>query len=420
MQQMFEFDVVGGTAARKIISESRSEIVSVVRDAYLAHHRGDSINPNSYFLRFPGKPSARIIALPAYLGGDTDVAGIKWIGSFPENIQNNIPRASAVLLLNDYTTGYPFACLEASQISAARTAASAVLGAARLLGRTEAEKIAVVGSGIIARNIVEFFAAESWSVGEFALHDQVPDYARSLATHIRESLGHTASVSDSLSDALKGADVVVLATTSALEGVRQAVGHGCGVAEAFPDVCGERPGVVGDLVVQGELADRPALGGEELDDVAGDDAGADHGDLLGLGAAEQPCRPQDGGGGRACRADLRGLQAGEGVAGGVVVEQQDGRRPGDVVLDVFGEAADPLDARDVRVAAQVGGQGDDPCARFAGEAQEVAVGVDRIAPVVGEVRVADHRDDFGAGLADDLAGGGAAYHVELKHLLHRS
>ncbi|WP_226652268.1 2,3-diaminopropionate biosynthesis protein SbnB [Streptomyces hydrogenans] len=211
---MFEFDVVGGTAARKIISESRSEIVSVVRDAYLAHHRGDSINPNSYFLRFPGKPSARIIALPAYLGGDTDVAGIKWIGSFPENIQNNIPRASAVLLLNDYTTGYPFACLEASQISAARTAASAVLGAARLLGRTEAEKIAVVGSGIIARNIVEFFAAESWSVGEFALHDQVPDYARSLATHIRESLGHTASVSDSLSDALKGADVVVLATTA--------------------------------------------------------------------------------------------------------------------------------------------------------------------------------------------------------------
>ncbi|MFF3596782.1 2,3-diaminopropionate biosynthesis protein SbnB [Kitasatospora indigofera] len=211
---MFEFDVVGGTTARKIISESRSELVSVVRDAYLAHYRGDSINPNSYFLRFPGKPSARIIALPAYLGGDTDVAGIKWIGSFPENIQNNIPRASAVLLLNDYATGYPFACLEASQISAARTAASAVLGAARLLGRTEVEKIAVVGSGIISRNIVEFFAAESWSVGEFALYDQVPDYARSLATHIREGVGHTASVSDSLSDALKGADVVVLATTA--------------------------------------------------------------------------------------------------------------------------------------------------------------------------------------------------------------
>jgi ornithine cyclodeaminase/alanine dehydrogenase-like protein (mu-crystallin family) len=57
-------------------------------------------------------------------------------------------------------------------------------------------------------------AAESWSVGEFALYDQVPDYARSLATHIREGVGHTASVSDSLSDALKGADVVVLATTA--------------------------------------------------------------------------------------------------------------------------------------------------------------------------------------------------------------
>ncbi|WP_031156821.1 2,3-diaminopropionate biosynthesis protein SbnB [Streptomyces xanthophaeus] len=212
---MFEFDVVGGTTARKIISESRSDLVSVVRDAYLAHHRGDSVNPNSYFLRFPDRPSARIIALPAYLGGDVDVAGIKWIGSFPENIQSNIPRASAVLLLNDYATGYPFACLEASQISAARTAASAVLGAARLLGRTEAAKIAVVGSGIIARNIVEFFDAEGWTVGEFALYDQVPEYAGSLAAHIREELGHPAAVSEGLGDALKGADVVVLATTAA-------------------------------------------------------------------------------------------------------------------------------------------------------------------------------------------------------------
>ncbi len=121
---MFSFNVISGTVAREIIVQRRPEIVDVVKRAYLTHHLGRSVNPNSYFLRFSEKPSARIIALPAYLGGDYDIAGIKWIASFPENINRNIPRASAVLLLNDYQTGYPFACLEASQISAARTAAS--------------------------------------------------------------------------------------------------------------------------------------------------------------------------------------------------------------------------------------------------------------------------------------------------------
>ncbi|MFD1052433.1 2,3-diaminopropionate biosynthesis protein SbnB, partial [Kibdelosporangium lantanae] len=116
---------MSGTNVRDIIQTSRAEIFDRVRDTYLAHHRGDTINPDSYFLRFPEKPNARIIALPALLRGTPGVAGIKWISSFPDNVTRNVPRASAALLLNDFETGYPFACLEAAQISAARTAASA-------------------------------------------------------------------------------------------------------------------------------------------------------------------------------------------------------------------------------------------------------------------------------------------------------
>ncbi len=212
---MLPFNVIGGTAVREIITASRPDVVDVVKQAYLTHHSGRSVNPNSYFLRFPEKPSSRIIALPAYLGGDYDVAGIKWIGSFPENVGRNVPRASAVLLLNDYETGYPFACLEASQISAARTAASAVLGAAELLGTRTAQKISVVGAGVIARNIVEFFAAQQWQIDEFAVFDGIAEYADLLGEHSRRNVGIPARTAASLEAAIKDADVVVLATTAA-------------------------------------------------------------------------------------------------------------------------------------------------------------------------------------------------------------
>ncbi|WP_405806441.1 2,3-diaminopropionate biosynthesis protein SbnB [Streptomyces sp. NBC_00210] len=212
---MYEFSVIGGKTAREIIGASRPEIVDVVRDTYLAHHAGDSVNPDSYFLRFPEKPDARIIALPAHLGGGADVSGIKWISSFPANIERGIPRASAALLLNDYETGYPFACLEASQISAARTAASAVLAAEQLTGGRRAGKLTVVGAGIIARNILEFFKAREWAVTSVTVHDKSEEYGSALAAHSTDVLGYPAATESSLSAALTGADVVVLATTAA-------------------------------------------------------------------------------------------------------------------------------------------------------------------------------------------------------------
>ncbi len=212
---MFEFSVVGGRAAREIIGRSRPAIVEQVKATYLAHDAGESINPDSYFLRFPDKPDSRIIALPAYLGGaGYDVAGIKWISSFPGNIDQGIPRASAALILNDYATGYPFAVLEASQISAARTAASAVLAAQTLVPERTTAKLAVVGGGIIARNILEFFAAQQWSVGQVAVYDQVPEYGRALASYAEDTLGFPAATTDGLTEAVDGAGVVVFATTA--------------------------------------------------------------------------------------------------------------------------------------------------------------------------------------------------------------
>ncbi|MFI8831813.1 2,3-diaminopropionate biosynthesis protein SbnB [Streptomyces afghaniensis] len=213
---MFEFSVIGGRTARQIIADHRPGIVSEVRETYLTHRAGDTVNPDSHFLRFPEKPDSRIIALPAYLGGKHGLAGIKWISSFPRNIERGVPRASAALLLNDYTTGYPFAVLEASQISAARTAASAVLAAEVLTGGTAARRVLLVGGGIIARNITEFFAARGWTFDSVAVHDRSPEYAAALADHTSTRLGYASEVVSDLPAELEKADLVVLATTAAV------------------------------------------------------------------------------------------------------------------------------------------------------------------------------------------------------------
>src|SRR4029453_9247350 len=61
------FAIVGGKIVQSIVFGDIESCMGVVRAAYLAHGAGQSVNPNSYFLRFPDRPTARIIALPAYL-----------------------------------------------------------------------------------------------------------------------------------------------------------------------------------------------------------------------------------------------------------------------------------------------------------------------------------------------------------------
>lgn len=210
---MFTFEVVPGEAVRRQLDQHRDEVVDVVERTYRDHEAGETINPDSYFLRFPEKPDSRIIALPALLGGDVQLAGIKWIASFPKNVAAGRPRASAVLILNDYETGYPIACLEAANISAARTAASAAV-AVRALRPTGlvGGRIAVVGGGVIARNICEYLHVVGCRPDTYLVHDIHEPSGKSLVEHL-EAQGRTAQFTSALDEAL-AADVVVFATTA--------------------------------------------------------------------------------------------------------------------------------------------------------------------------------------------------------------
>src|SRR5437762_7252175 len=168
----FQLSIINGKTVNDIVRANRAACVDVVEHAYLAHAKGHAINPHSYFLRFPEKPESRIIALPAFLGDGFAVAGLKWIASYPGNVQRGFPRASAVLVLNSYETGYPFAILESSIISAARTAASAALAADWLNGRSRrARAVGIVGTGFIARYVYDFLVDTGWEIDNIRLYD---------------------------------------------------------------------------------------------------------------------------------------------------------------------------------------------------------------------------------------------------------
>jgi len=207
------FQVIGGKTIGMLLAESKLEIVDLIREAYRLHHAGRTINPDSYFLRFPDKPTARIIALTARIQADDDIAGIKWISSFPENRLVDKPRASAVVILNDMATGFPYACLEGSLISAARTAASAALAAELLHKETRAECLAVIGAGPIAATVVDFLLARGWNIGRVRVHDLVARRSEDFCARLRER-GLVADPASTTADAVVDSDLVLFATTA--------------------------------------------------------------------------------------------------------------------------------------------------------------------------------------------------------------
>ncbi|VVD81434.1 Delta(1)-pyrroline-2-carboxylate reductase [Pandoraea morbifera] len=217
-----QFRVFTGEQVDAAVRAGMSDILVVVEAAYRAHHAGSTVIPQSQFLRFPDERSNRIIALPAHIrdGDGEGVTGIKWISSFPGNVERGMPRASAVLILNDALTGYPMACMEASIISAARTAASAISALRRLFAnrtsiRAGGVRVALIGAGVISRHVAECLPLGAMPIERVIVHDLRPDSARALATRVETELGYPAHGEPSLERAVRQADVIVFATTAA-------------------------------------------------------------------------------------------------------------------------------------------------------------------------------------------------------------
>jgi N-[(2S)-2-amino-2-carboxyethyl]-L-glutamate dehydrogenase len=207
--------IIKGHEVERLLLGNETRIVSTVRRAYEIHGQGKSSLPHSVFLRFPEQEKNRIIALPAYLGGDFDVAGVKWVSSFPSNLRLGLNRASAIIVLNSTETGLPETILEGSWISAKRTAASAALAARQFLSNATATATGIIGCGLINFEVVRFLQALKTGGRNITAFDIEPGRAKTFRRKCSSELpGTTVEISNDVDSILRNCDLVSIATTA--------------------------------------------------------------------------------------------------------------------------------------------------------------------------------------------------------------
>lgn len=172
----------------------------------------DISQPLKPYLRY-GDLQNRIIAMPAYVGGEINQAGIKWIASFPENIQKGINRAHSVIILNDAKTGEPISVINSGSISAIRTASVSglLLREYMKLNRQSAVKVGIVGYGPIGqyhlRMCVDVLGD---SLEEVLLYDLKSLSKDAIPANIRDRV----TLVNSWQEAYTDADVFITCTVS--------------------------------------------------------------------------------------------------------------------------------------------------------------------------------------------------------------
>jgi len=206
--------IIGAPEVEAALKGREEAVLEAVQKAYESHSLGASSLPHSSFLRFPDSDKDRIICLPAYLGDEYQLAGVKWIASMPGNVARGMERASAVMILNDRLTGRPKAVVEGSIISKQRTAASAAL-ASKVLAPGEPETIGFVGCGPINAAVAQFLAAVWPNVRSFKAFDLDPARAAVFGEALLALRpGADFSISASLKELLSECPMVAFGTTA--------------------------------------------------------------------------------------------------------------------------------------------------------------------------------------------------------------
>ncbi|MGC2186431.1 MAG: hypothetical protein WA637_24400 [Terriglobales bacterium] len=150
-----------------------------------------------------------------YLNGGPYYA-VKIVSGFPHNPQLGLPANDGMIVVFDASTGAPAAfLLDNGFITDFRTGAAGAV-AAKHLARAKISRVALVGTGVQARYQVEMLALER-SFNEVRVWGRDPDRARTCADDLAKRSSIPAcnfAVTESVREAVDGADVVITVTAS--------------------------------------------------------------------------------------------------------------------------------------------------------------------------------------------------------------
>lgn len=139
-----------------------------------------------------------------------DVTGIKVVGDFVDNYARGLPSELALITLYDPRTGVPHAVVDGTEITERRTGALTALGA-RELARPGSKVLAHIGARGTAFSNVELLD-RLFGFDEIRVTSRRPESRESFGARLEATLGKPVRVTDTIEEAVVGADIVVEAT----------------------------------------------------------------------------------------------------------------------------------------------------------------------------------------------------------------
>jgi ornithine cyclodeaminase/thiomorpholine-carboxylate dehydrogenase len=178
-------------------------LLAALADGFIALSAGTVQAPTRSALGAAG--TGHLLVKPAWIAGHP--MAVKLVSTFPGNRDRGMPTIQAVIALVDALTGTPLAIMDGSHITAMRTAAGAALSA-RCLARADARVLAIVGAGVQGLAHLQLLPRVR-GITEIRVASRRLADAQALAA--RDARAQAVA---SIRDAVRGADVVCLCTTS--------------------------------------------------------------------------------------------------------------------------------------------------------------------------------------------------------------
>jgi len=160
-------------------------------------------------------PDRRFMAMPAYLGGKFDMAGMKWYGSNVENKSKGLPRSILMLTLNDKDTGAPIAYMSANILSAYRTGAVPGVGV-KYFAKEDSKVVGIIGPGVMSKTAFAATIAVRPGIETVKIKGRSKKSTDGFVNYLNEEFPQIKDIKivDIIEDAVRDCDVVHIATSS--------------------------------------------------------------------------------------------------------------------------------------------------------------------------------------------------------------